>query len=107
MRKGSEDTPRSATARRAYPGPDMGAEDEWTQEVRGPPDRAAAPRASEAPDAAHRARHRPDASEAPSAAHRRHRPDASEAATQRVRPRSIAERQGPAPRRLAPPAPAA
>jgi hypothetical protein len=32
--QGKEDTRRRATTRRAYPGPDMGAEAEWTQEFR-------------------------------------------------------------------------
>ncbi len=34
LRKGSDDTRRPASTRRAYPGPDMGADDDWTQEVR-------------------------------------------------------------------------
>jgi hypothetical protein len=65
LRKASDDTHRRATARRAYPGPDMGADDDWTQEVRA---RRAVPPPAEAPT----------------------RHDASEAPTQRVRPRSIA-----------------
>jgi hypothetical protein len=46
LRKGSEDARRRGPARRAYPGPDMGAEDDWTQEVRA---RRVAPPPSEAP----------------------------------------------------------
>jgi hypothetical protein len=80
LRKGSDDTRRRTTARRAYPGPDMGADDDWTQEVRA---RRAVPPPSEAPT------RRRDASEAPT------RRDASEAPTRpdppttRARPRSI------------------
>ncbi|MGH2893751.1 MAG: hypothetical protein ACRDPM_10880 [Solirubrobacteraceae bacterium] len=82
LRKGSDDARRPSTARRAYPGPDMGADDEWTQEVRA---RRAAPPPSEAPTrpVPAQAPTRPDASEAPT------RSDASEAPTRRVRPRSI------------------
>jgi hypothetical protein len=71
LRKGSDDARRRSTAPRAYPGPDMGAEDDWTQEVRA---RRAAP-PSEAPT-------RREWSQPPA--------DSSEAPTQRVRPRSIA-----------------
>jgi hypothetical protein len=46
LRKGSADARRRGPAPRAYPGPDMGAEDEWTQEVRA---RRVAPPPSEAP----------------------------------------------------------
>jgi hypothetical protein len=103
LRKGADDTRRRAATRRAHPGPDMGADEGWTQEVRiqrtapppsseAPTRRAAPPPSSEAPTQ----RVRPDASEVPT---QRVRPDASEAATltdpseqptRRVRPRSIA-----------------
>jgi len=73
LRKGADDTRRRAPARRAYPGPDMGADDAWTQEVRA---RRATSPAEEAPT-------RRDVSEAPT------RSEASEAPTHRVRPRSI------------------
>ena len=46
LRKGSAQGGRRAPSRRAYPGPDMGAEDDWTQEVRAG---RAAPPQSEAP----------------------------------------------------------
>jgi hypothetical protein len=72
-RRGEE--PRRRPAPRAYPGPDMGADDDWTQEFRArrqpaspPPARPAAPELSEAPTQA----------------------DPGEAPTRRVRPRSIA-----------------
>ena len=71
-RKGSDDARRRSTARTAYPGPDMGADDDWTHEVRVP---AASPR--------HR-RPRP-----------RRAPDPSEAPTQRSRPRSIRDSPDP------------
>jgi hypothetical protein len=74
VRKSSQDPHRRATARSAYPGPDMGADDDWTHEVRA---RRAAPPPSEAPT-------RPARAEAPT------RADPAEAPTQRVRPRSIA-----------------
>ena len=119
LRKGSDDPRRSATTRRAYPGPDMGADDDWTQEVRArrtvpsPSDAPTRHDASEAPTRhdGSEAPTRHDGSEAPtrhdrSEAPKRHdrseaptrhdrseaptRQDASEAPTQRVRPRSIA-----------------
>ena len=80
LRKSAEDSRRRAPARRAYPGPDMGADDDWTQEVRA---RRATPRSDRPPT-------RHDASEAPT------RHDASEAPTQRVRPRSISDIPDPA-----------
>ena len=106
LRKGSDDTRRPATTRRAYPGPDMGADDDWTQEVRA---RRAVPSPSEAPtrhDASEApTRHdgseaptRHDASEAPTRHDRSEAParhDRSEAPTQRVRPRSIAASDEP------------
>jgi hypothetical protein len=58
-RKRSDDSRRRAPAQRAYPGPDMGADEDWTQEVRA---RRAAPPPS---------------------------PPASEARTRRARPRSV------------------
>jgi hypothetical protein len=82
LRKRS-DTARRPAVRRPYPGPDMGADDDWTQEVRAR--RTAPPPASEAPT-------RHDASEAPT---QRARPDASEAPTRRARPRSIRESPEP------------
>ncbi len=99
LRKGSEDTRRRATTPRVYPGPDMGAEVDWTQEVRArrttpPPARDAseAPTRRRAPAPSHDASEAPtrpsapvpshDASEAPTH-------DASEAPTRRVRPHSI------------------
>jgi hypothetical protein len=75
LRKGSDDARRRTTARRSYPGPDMGADDDWTQEVRA---RRAAP-----PPPPSEAATRRERSAAPT------RPDASEAPTQRARPRSI------------------
>jgi hypothetical protein len=71
LRKGSDDARRRATAPRAYPGPDMGADDDWTHEVRA--HRTTAPPPSEAPT----------------------RPGASEAPTQRARPRSIRDSPDP------------
>jgi hypothetical protein len=87
-RKGSKDTRRRATPPRTYPGPNMGAEADWTQEVRARRT-APAPRPAPAPH---------DASEAPT---RRTAPappphDASEAPTQRVRPRALSEGAAPA-----------
>ena len=74
LRKGSDEARRRAPARRAFPGPDMGAEDEWTQEVRAR--RSAPPPPAEAPT-------RRDRIETAAG------PDASELPTQRVRPRSL------------------
>jgi hypothetical protein len=74
LRKGSEDARRRTPARRTYPGPDMGADDGWTQEVR-------ARRTAPPPP--------PPPSEAPT------RRDASEAPTQRSRPRSIRDSPDP------------
>ncbi len=101
LRKGSDDRRRPATTRRAYPGPDMGADDDWTQEVRArrtvppPPEASTRRDASEAPTRHDRseAPTRRDASEAPTRHDRSEAPtrdDASEEPTQRVRPRSIA-----------------
>jgi hypothetical protein len=70
LRKSSGDDHRRATPRRAYPGPDMGADDDWTQEVR-------ARRTSTLP------------AEAPT------RSDPSEAPTQRTRPRSLQDAPAP------------
>jgi hypothetical protein len=118
LRKGSDDARRRATERRAYPGPDMGADDGWTQEVRarrtapppseaptrrqrteGPTHRDAsdAPTPSDAYEAPTRPGHtavptRPDPSEAPTrpdSSEAPTRPDPSEAPTRRARPRSI------------------
>ena len=88
LRKGSDDAHRRTTARRTYPGPDMGADDDWTHEVRAT---RAAPWPSEAPT-------RHDVSEAPtrhdiSEAPTRH--DSSEAPTQRARPRSLSDSPDP------------
>ena len=102
LRKGSDDAHRrGAAARAAYPGPDMGADDDWTQEVRARARRAAAalrgahPRRASAarpPVTTPPTRRTPhDASEAPTA-----RADASEAPTQRSRPRSLREAPIPA-----------
>ena len=97
LHKGSDDAHRRAAARRSYPGPDMGADDDWTQEMRA---RRASPPLSEAPT-------RHDISEAPtrhdiSEAPTRHdvseaptRHDASEAPTQRSRPRSLSDSPDP------------
>jgi hypothetical protein len=74
--KSSDEARRHAPARRAYPGPDMGAQDEWTQEVRAR--RSASPPPAEAPT-------RRDRIEVPTHS------DASGAPTRRVRPRSIAD----------------
>ncbi len=76
-RKRAGEARRRGAARREYPGPDMGAVADWTQEVR--IERAAPAPPSEAPTQ----RVRPDTSEAPT---QRVRPDTSEAPTQRVRP---------------------
>ncbi|MGZ4192506.1 MAG: hypothetical protein ACXVRW_08640 [Solirubrobacteraceae bacterium] len=70
LRRGN-DEPRRRTTSRAYPGPDMEVDDDWTQELRA---RRAPASAGPAP---------PDASEAPAP------PNASEAPTRRVRPSSI------------------
>ncbi len=81
LRKGADDARRRTPPRRAYPGPDMGADDDWTQEVRA--HRAAPPPPPpEAPTS-------PDASEAPT------HPGVSEAPTQRSRPRSIRDSPDP------------
>jgi hypothetical protein len=104
LRKGGEETRRRATTRRAYPGPDMGAEDEWTQEFRArrtsppaPRDPSEAPTQPAPPEAQPVPRH---PSEAPTV---RARPEAhpaprdpSEAPTRRVRPRSISDTPDPA-----------
>ena len=68
LRKGDEPS-RRRPAPRAYPGPDMGADDEWTQELRA---RREPPGPPPAPP-----------SEAPT------RADPADAATRRLRPRSI------------------
>ena len=101
LRKGAGETRRRATARRAYPGPDMGAEDEWTQEFRAR--RTAPPDRSEAPTQRARAEAQPtprDPSEAPTQRARAEAPpaprDPSEAPTRRVRPRSISDTPDPA-----------
>jgi hypothetical protein len=83
LRKGVDPTRRRTTTRRAYPGPDMGAEDEWTQEFRARRATPPAPR---------------DASEAPTQRQRPEAPaprDASGAPTRRVRPRSISDAPDP------------
>jgi uncharacterized membrane protein len=85
LRKGSDDARSRATERRAYPGPDMGADDNWTHEVRA--SRVAAPPPSEAPT--RRASAAPPPPEVPA------RPDPSEAPTQRSRPRSIRDSPDP------------
>jgi hypothetical protein len=79
LRRGG-DVPRRPAAPRTYPGPDMGADDDWTQELharRGP---APPPRAPSGPSEAPT---RADPFEAPT------RADPFEAPTRRVRPRSI------------------
>jgi hypothetical protein len=83
LRKGSDDARHRTAVRRPYPGPDMGADDDWTQEMRAR--RPAPPPASEAPT-------RHDAHEART---QRARPDASETPTQRARPRSIRDSPDP------------
>ena len=97
-RKGSDDARRRSTARTAYPGPDMGADDDWTHEVRArrvaapPPSEAPTRRAAAAPPPSEAPTRRvaaPPPSEAPA------RPDPSEAPTQRSRPRSIRDSPDP------------
>jgi hypothetical protein len=81
-RRGGEE-PRRRAAPRTYPGPDMGADDDWTQEFRARREPAPPPPAL------------PEPSEAPT------RADPSEAPTRRARPRSIGasgERAGGPPR---------
>ena len=57
MGKGSEDKPSPCAPRgAAYPGPDMGAEDDWTQEVRARRTAPPRPRRLRGAHAAHRAR---------------------------------------------------
>ncbi len=70
LRRGGEE-PRRRAAPRAYPGPDMGADDDWTQEFRARREPAPPPPALLEP------------SDAPT------RADPAEAPTRRVRPRSI------------------
>ncbi len=70
LRRGGKE-PRRRAAPRAYPGPDMGADDDWTQEFRARREPASPPPAPREP------------SEAPT------RADPAEAPTRRVRPRSI------------------
>jgi hypothetical protein len=108
--KGSQDTRRRATPRRTYPGPDMGAEVDWSQEVRArrtappPGDASEAPTrrsAPPAPDPSEAPTRRsapppPDPSEAPTRRTAPSSPDASEAPTQRVRPRALSEGEAPA-----------
>jgi hypothetical protein len=76
----------------------MGAEDDWTQEVRA---RRVAPPPSEAPTRRERPtstrRERPEVPTRPDAAEVPTRPDAAEAPTQRVRPRSIGSDDAPDP----------
>ena len=82
LRRGG-DEPRRPAAPRVYPGPDMGADDTWTQELRAhraPPSPSPSP-PPPAPPA------RPEPSEAPTQADSA---DPAEAPTRRVRPRSIA-----------------
>jgi hypothetical protein len=95
LRKSSDQTRRRATTQRVYPGPDMGADMDWTQEVRARRATPASRDQSEAPTRPSTPAPSVDASEAPtrsSAPAPRH--DPSEAPTQRVRPHSISE--GPA-----------
>jgi hypothetical protein len=70
LRRGGKE-PRRRAAPRAYPGPDMGADDDWTQEFRARREPAPPPPAVREP------------SEAPT------RADPAEAPTRRVRPSSI------------------
>ncbi len=70
LRRGDQE-PRRPAAPRAYPGPDMGADDDWSQEFRAHREPAPPPPAL------------PEPAEAPT------RADPAEAPTRRVRPRSI------------------
>ncbi len=84
LRKGTDESRRRTSAQRTYPGPDMGADDGWTQELA---PRRATPAAPSGPAREAPTRREPaGASEAPT---RREPADASEAPTRRVRPRSI------------------
>jgi hypothetical protein len=99
LRKGAEETRRRATARRVYPGPDMGAEDEWTQEFRAqrispePPTQRISPepptqRISPEPPTQQVSPEPPAqqvSAEAPT------QPESSETPTRRMRPRSISD----------------
>ncbi len=108
LRKGAGETRRSATTRRAYPGPDMGAEDEWTQEFRAR--RTAPPDPSEAPTQRARAEAQPtpgDPSEAPTQRARAPRRSPHLATPRRRPPGACARAASPAPRtRPAPSRPA-
>jgi hypothetical protein len=89
LRKGSDDASRRRpSAPRTYPGPDMGADDGWTEEVRA----RRAPR-SDTSEAPTQRAPRSDTSEAPT--QRAPRSDTSEAPTRRVRPRSIGDSPDP------------
>ncbi|HTU95072.1 MAG TPA: hypothetical protein VMF14_04465 [Solirubrobacteraceae bacterium] len=100
--KAAPDTRRRATTRRAYPGPDMGAEDEWTQEFRA---QRTAPPAPRDPAEAPTVRRRSEAatvrqrSEAPTVRQRSEAPatpEVPEPTTRRLRPRSISDGASPA-----------
>ncbi len=85
LRKGSDDARRRGASRRADAGPEIGADEDWTQELRA--SRAApSPPPSEAPNRRQR-------TEEPTRRLRTEEPtlpDPSEAPTRRARPRSIA-----------------
>ena len=88
-RRGGGNEPRRRPATRAYPGPDMGADENWTQELR-PQRTTAAPTPAQPPQPVQPAQ-----------------PDASEQPTRRVRPRSIAADAGAAPQTPEPERPTA
>jgi hypothetical protein len=101
-----KEEPRRRAAPRTYPGPDMGADDGWTQEVRVRRASPAAPPARPEPSEAPTQAEAPTWADAPTQAEARTQADPAEAPTRRVRPRSIAA-AGEAPARPAPrPAPA-
>ena len=103
LRKGAQDTRRRAAARRTYPGPDMGAEDEWTQEFRAVRTTPSPPRdASEAPTQPQHSEAPPlrQSSEAPTLRQPSEaptQPETPDPPTRRMRPRSISAAPDPAP----------
>jgi hypothetical protein len=99
LRKGAPETRRRATAPRAYPGPDMGAEDEWTQEFRAqrispePPTQRIRP-APPAQQVSAEAPTQPESSETPTRSMSSETPTrsmSSDTPTRRMRPRSISD----------------
>jgi hypothetical protein len=93
LRKSSDQTRRRAPTQRVYPGPDMGADMDWTQEVRArrttPPPDSDASEAPTRPSASAPTRPSAPAPTRPSAPAPSR--DASEAPTRRVRPHSLSD----------------